>query len=107
LLNKEYVQLLEETERIAQSTTFNGKPVIKGESESGTMDFHVGIYAGSDNKIQFEADETDATTSNLGIDGSSIESKSDANSSIEKLDEALEKIVGFRATLGSIQSRLT
>lgn len=106
LLNMEYQQLLQEVDRIAQSTTFNGAPLINGEAPTSTMDFHVGAFAGEQNRIQFEASETDSTTSSIGIDGTSVESKSDALDSIGQIDEAIDKVSGYRANLGSIQSRL-
>lgn len=105
-LNLEYDQLLEEVDRISKTTTFSGSPLLTGESENGTMDFHVGAYAGEDNKISFQADQTDATIAGLGIDGTNINSKDDASANLEKIDEAITKVAGFRANFGSIQSRL-
>lgn len=106
LLDREYQQLLQESERIAQSTTFNGRSLLKGESEYGTMDFHVGAYAGENNRISFDATETDVTNGNLGIDGTSIAEKSDARDAIAQLDEGMDKVTSYRATLGAVQSRL-
>lgn len=105
-LNLEYDQLLQEVDRISKTTTFSGSPLLTGENENGTMDFHVGAYAGEDNKISFQADQTDATIAGLGIDGTNITSKEDASSNLEKIDEAITKVAGFRANFGSIQSRL-
>jgi len=105
-LNMEYQALVEEVDRIAQSTTFNGAHLLNGESETGTMDFHVGTFNQEVDKIQFEAEETDASSSNIGIEGTAINSKEDANDAMENLDEAISKISGHRAKLGGIQSRL-
>jgi flagellin len=105
-LDLEYQQLVEEADRIAQSTTYAGIALIKGDTGTGTMEFHVGAYAGDDNKITFEADYVDATASNLDIDGTGIADKDDANSSMENIDQAIENVAGYRASLGSIQSRL-
>ncbi len=105
-LDLEYQQLVQEADRIAQSTMYAGIPLIKGDSGTGVMDFHVGAYAGDDNKISFDSDLVNVTASNLDIDGTGIADKDDANSAMPSIDDALEAVSGFRAELGSIQSRL-
>ena len=106
LLDKEYQQLVSEIDRIADATTFNGSELLNGESELGTMDFHVGAFGGEQNRIQFAADETNTRTDEIGVDGTNVLDKEEANNSIENLDTALDKVSGYRANLGSIQSRL-
>ena len=105
-LNLEYEQLTQEVDRISKVTTFSGAPLLTGENENGTMDFHVGAYAGEDNRISFDATETVATGEALGIDGTNILDKENASSNLEIIDEAINKVSGFRANFGSIQSRL-
>ena len=70
------------------------------------MDFHVGAYAGDDNKISFDAQATNATGEGLGIAGTSILDKDSASTNLEVIDEAINSVAGFRANFGSIQSRL-
>lgn len=105
-LNMEYGQLLEEVDRISQTTTFTGKELLTGSSETGTLDFHVGAYAGEENRISFDAGATDATADGLGITGTSIGTKEDATVNLAVLDEAIDRVSGFRANFGAIQSRL-
>lgn len=105
-LNLEYEQLSAEVDRISKTTTFSGRELLTGESENGTMDFHVGAYAGENNKISFDAESTNATAESLGIDGTSILDKSSANDNLEIIDEAIDRVSGFRANFGAIQSRL-
>jgi flagellin len=105
-LNLEYQQLSQELDRIAISTTYNNMPLLKGEAANGTLDFQVGAYGGEDNRIQFDASQTDATIENLGIDGTNVLDKSDAAANLEKIDTALDKVSAFRAGLGAMQSRL-
>ncbi|MCO4792946.1 MAG: flagellin FliC [Bacteriovoracaceae bacterium] len=104
-LNEEYQQLVQEADRIAQSTTFNGTQLINGEGE-GEMEFQVGAYGGDINRISFDSSVTNAGVDNLGVGGSTIETKADARDAIENIDVAIESVNGFRATLGSVQSRL-
>ena len=104
LLNKEYQQLLSEIDRIADSTTFNGANILRGEGKELT--FQVGTQASKSNRIEFDAGYSDIRTKSLDIDGIKIAEKDDASDSIEKIDKAINKLSGQRAHLGSIQSRL-
>jgi len=106
LLNLEYQQLVKEVDRISESTTFNGTTLLNGNSGKGTLDFHVGAFGGEQNVIQFDADQTEASSSAVGIEGTGIGDKDEALSSIESVDNAISNVSGLRANLGSIQSRL-
>lgn len=103
-LSLEYEQLLSEADRISKTTTFNGKPLLKGEGN--VLQFQVGAYSGQDNRIEFDAGATDSSVENLGLGGSNIRGKEDALDNLGKIDEAIDKVSAFRANFGSIQSRL-
>ncbi len=104
-LDKEYQQLMTEVDRISASTTFNGTQLLNGEGK-GQIDFQVGAFAGEQNQIMFDSSSTNASSSEIGIEGSNIANKDDALSSISTIDGAIEKVSGQRSNLGSIQSRL-
>jgi len=106
LLNKEYQQLVQETDRIANATVFNGTNLLNGESEGGAMEFQVGAFAGEQNQITFDPSATDATASSIGVDSTGVSSKGDALDSIAMIDEAIDRVSGMRANLGASQSRL-
>jgi flagellin len=103
-LNMEYQQLTQELDRVAATTNFNGRSLLKGEGD--TLDFQVGAYGGEMNQIQFDASQTDATIENLGVDGTSILDKGEAAGNLERIDQAIDKVSGYRANLGATQSRL-
>jgi flagellin len=104
-LNKEYQELSKEVDRISDSTTFNGSQLLNGKGK-GLMDFQVGAFAGEQNKITFDSTQTDSSTSSIGIAGSGISGKDEALTAISTVDEAIGKVSGQRANLGSVQSRL-
>ena len=104
-LNLEYDQLVQEVDRISQTTTFSGQKLLTGEGD-GQLDFQIGAYAGEENKISYASGDSNATANGLGIDGSSILSKEDASENLEKIDEAINSVAGFRANMGAVQSRL-
>lgn len=104
-LSLEFESLVQEADRISKTTSFNGKPLLKGEGE--TLQFQVGAYGGDDNRIEFDAASTDASSESLGIAGHTIRDRQDAIDGLERIDSAINKVSAFRANFGSLQSRLT
>ena len=101
----EYQNLKNEIARISQVTEFNGKKLLNGEGDS--YDFQIGVNnVDTEDRIQYNAADTNATLSSLGIDSLDILSKGAAQSSLEVVDAAIGKISGQRANLGAIQNRL-
>ncbi|AYF43132.1 MULTISPECIES: flagellin [Halobacteriovorax] len=103
-LDKEYQQLVEEVDRIAESTKFGSISLLNGSGSE--MDIQVGTFAGESGQIQYDPSQTNATASALNISGLSVSSKDDARSSMENVDEAITSLSEQRANLGAIQSRL-
>jgi flagellin len=103
-LSLEYEQLVQEADRISKTTNFNGRSLLKGEGS--TVQFQVGSQAGEDNRIEFDAGATDASAENLGISGTNLKDKDGALDNLSVIDSAIQKVSGFRANFGSIQSRL-
>jgi flagellin len=104
-LTLEYEQLVQEADRISKTTQFNGKPLLKGESE--TFQFQVGAFGGDENIIQLDASVTDASAESLGISGTNVREKQYAIDNLDRIDSAIGKVSAFRANFGSLQSRLT
>lgn len=103
--NIEFQNLLEEMQRISQSTEFNGRKLIDGTG--GVVEIQVGIHNDPQNdRIKYDSTTTDATLETLGLIGENIASKEGAQLSLSKLDDALVRINGTRAKLGALQNRL-
>jgi flagellin len=103
-LSMEYEQLVQEADRISKTTNFNGRSLLQGEGS--VLQFQVGSQGNEHNRIEFDASVTDASAESLGIGGSNLRDKSSAIDNLSTMDAAIEKVSGFRATFGSIQSRL-
>lgn len=104
-LDKEVQQLKAEVQRIAQTTKFGNQELINGNGK--VYDFQVGINNDPDaDRISFDSSQSDATVSNLQIDGFDFTSKEGAQEALEVLDESQSAVNGFRANLGAIQNRL-
>lgn len=104
-LNKEVNQLISEVDRISKSTKFGTTNLIDGSGDS--FEFQVGINSDKTNdRIAFNASETNVTADNLGVSGFDFSSKDGAQGALSTVDEALSKVSGMRANLGALQNRL-
>jgi flagellin len=103
-INKEYTAMKAEIDRISQVTKFNGHGLLDGSG--GELSFQVGNQSGENNMIRYDSSESNASTSSLGISGAGVSSKSDASDSLDSVDAAIQKVNGYRSSLGAIQSRL-
>lgn len=104
-INTEFQTLKQEIDRIANTTTFNGTQLLNGEGNE-ELDFQVGIQNTDNDRVTYNASETNVTTDNIDIDGAEVAEKDAALDSLEKLDEALNSVSGQRAKLGATQNRL-
>jgi flagellin len=103
-LDLEYEQLVQEADRISKVTTFNGRQLLNGKG--GVLQFQVGAFSGDENLIEIDSSLSDSSAESLGIEGSSVRDKSDALDNLELIDKAIGKVSAFRASFGSLQSRL-
>ena len=118
-LNKEYTQLVDEIDRIAGSTEFNGTKIFDADSKEEFV-----IQVGSNGSDpEANTDTISIRTEGLKLDSESLGlgkeseigpmdsdgSGPDREAITEKLatiDNALQTIAGERATLGAVQNRL-
>ncbi len=134
-INKEFVALKDEIDRIANATEFNGTRLIVGKADlpeeiknqEGTFPLEVQIgkdyFASSEvdgidnrnqtNIIKIDLQNINAFTEGEGSldigradQGTNTLTKSDAQMSIKKLDDAIVKVSDYRSYLGAIQNRL-
>ncbi|MFK7895839.1 MAG: flagellin [Myxococcota bacterium] len=100
----EFQGLLEEIDRIAEVTEFNGNPLIKS---SGVTVFQIG--ANDTENDRFSVAAVDAGTSALGLGGGSsvaVTTQSGARAVLALLDSAVGTVASLRATFGTAQNRL-
>ena len=122
--NKEYTQLVHEIDRIANSTEFNGRHLLKGPEENDDFDdlaIHVGVGDASlpnvddiklnikEIKVDLEEEPSLGTESEVGPkDAEDLAdfSRAQAAEKIDKIDTHLRLVATKRAYLGSKQNRL-
>lgn len=103
--NIEYQNLLEEIQRIAKGSEFNGRQLLDGTG--GMVEIQVGIHNDPTlDRIKYDSLTTDATLESLGLTGENIANKEAAQLTLSKLDDALVRVNGTRANLGALQNRL-
>ncbi len=100
-LDAEFQQLVQEVDRIAGGTQFNGVELLDGSNSS--ISIQVGIGGGTNDTISLTA--ADATSSTLGISGG-ISTSSSASSMLSTIDSAIDDVNTARGTLGAQQNRL-
>jgi flagellin len=105
LVDVEYQQLKEEIERVAQTTQFNGTPLLNGQG--GLLDFQVGVYNDPLNdRISFDASQGNATLESLQLQDVGVLTKEASQESLSFVDEAMNYVGAARAGLGALQNRL-
>lgn len=107
-IDKEVQSLVQEVDRIASVTSFNGTPLLNGESDKKELSFQVGIKTEKDgsDRIIFKPNEYNVKTKELGVDGLSYKTVDDARDAMEQVDSALGKVFETRASLGATQNKL-
>jgi flagellin len=109
-LNKEYQQLIQEVDRISETTEFNGRKLLGPQSSDNGVSLQVG-YNGTQNdvlKITLGDAPEGINSNSLNIKNSSIagDDREQIAAQLDVLDKGLTTIANTRATLGATQSRL-
>ena len=105
LINIEYTQLINEVDRIAATTEFNGTNLLSGKSES--LDFQINTKNSAlADRISFDGSASDVRTQALGLGSASVIDKISAQESLTMVDSALQHVAQLRSNFGAIQSRL-
>lgn len=103
MMEKEFTQIRDESDRIARTTKYGERNLLDGTTNK--FEFQVGTAAGVESRISTTVD-ADTTSSNLNIDSESVGSKSEARAAITNIDKGLLSINLQRASFGATQSRL-
>jgi flagellin len=107
-LNKEFIQLQGEINRVLGGTTFNGKKILGADAT--TLTFQIGANTSVDDTIAVSTDNMvtnsdisviTATTASIGMSATS----GDIKDVIDNIDTALDTVNNTRATFGATQSR--
>ena len=105
-MDVEFQQLLEEIDRIANSTEFNRVPLLNG----GSTTFEIQIGTRNNPTIDrvklFDAAAADINVVALGINLAGVSDKSSAQNTLSAIDSAISSVTSIRAEFGAMQNRL-
>lgn len=105
LLQTEFSELQSELDRIAESTTYNGVPLVfSANSGTFSFDFQVGASNGSVDRISVELNTV--STAALAVSAHGIGTAASALAAMDALDQALSSVNNYMAYLGAYQNRL-
>ena len=101
-IKEEMDQLMEEIDRIAETTEFNKQTLLDGKLANGTatVDFQIGANATQQISINIESMKVD----DLSLD--TVDVTADAGAAITAIDTAIESVSKQRSSLGAVQNRL-
>ena len=102
-IDQEREQLVNEIDRIAESTKFNDKFLLNGTLDE--LEFQIGTDSSESSIIRYNS-QADATSGSLGVSGLDLTDKSSARSALEDLDDAIDQVGNMRANFGALQNRL-
>lgn len=101
-IQSEVTEQVNEIERVAQATEFNGQKLLDGSA--ATLDFQVGIRNVAAND-RISVTTVDATSATLGVAGLDLSTKAGAQAALATLDTALQTLSTARATMGAAGNR--
>ena len=101
-LDAEFQALIEEVDRVAAQTDFNGISLLDGSNTTIT------IQIGSEASETIDISLSDMTGSALGLGagGFDLSSVTNATASLSIIDTAIDSVTSFRGDLGAVQNRM-
>lgn len=100
VLDEEYQALLEEIDRVATDTEFNGNILLDGTAPP--IDIQIGIEDGETITLTLE----DMQAANLTLGGTAIDTPGAASTLLDTLDDAITSINTSRGNLGAQSNRI-
>jgi flagellin len=100
LLQIEVSQLIQEIDRIADSTEFNRFKILDGSNED--FQFQIGANPGQSISVVMKT----MTSAAIGVSGVNMQTVSSANDALRRVDEAVDTVSRQRATFGAVANRL-
>lgn len=101
-LNAEFSDLIDEIDRVANVTEFNGSKMLDGNAL--TVTFQVGIHNTANDQIDVVG--VDATATGLGVNALDISDVAGSQAALDTLDTAIDDLSGLRGGFGTAQNRL-
>jgi flagellin len=105
-IDKEVQSLKAEIDRISETTEFNGRKLLNGQSDPLEIQIGLNNRPGEDRFI-FDSKNLLTTTERFSLTDVSTMTKGSSQENLEKLDNAISMLNENRAELGALQNRLS
>ena len=106
LVDIEYTQMLDEIDRIAGSTEFNGTKLLSGVGD--VLDFQIGTKNSPElDRLTLDASIADAGVIALGLNLTGAGDKLTSQQSLGAIDTAINAVSALRANFGAMQNRMS
>ncbi|MFP4697153.1 MAG: flagellin [Eubacteriales bacterium] len=103
-IKDELEELVDEIDRIAESTTFNEKTLLDGTLATSGANFQIGADCGVSMDLTINTMDAEALTVNNVFD--SVDTYDNATAAIDTIDTAIKEVSSERSKLGANQNRL-
>jgi flagellin len=100
LIQIEVSQLIQEIDRIAESTEFNRFKILDGSNRD--FQFQIGANPGQNINVDMKT----MTATAIGISGLTMQTVSSADDALRRVDEAVDTVSRQRANFGAVANRL-
>ncbi|MFP5459437.1 MAG: flagellin [Bacteriovoracia bacterium] len=105
MTNMEYQNLKQELDRISQVTEFNGQKLLDGNDKR--FEFQIGANNNEfQDRIGYDSAQVNSRIEDLGVSELDVSTKEGSQASLANVDQAIERVSGYRSFLGAIQNRL-
>ncbi len=102
-IQNEATAIMQEMDRIAEATTFNGTKVLDGSlTGSDALNLQVSDEAGA----QISVEVQDMSTQGLGLGALSLDTQQGAMDAVDTIRSAIETVSTTRGSLGALSNRL-
>ncbi len=105
-LDVEFQQMLQEIDRIAQSTEYNGCTLLNGSAPDFEVQIGIRNNPSIDRIKLFTPSNADINVVALGVNLANVADKSSAQNSLSLIDTAIQSVTSIRAEFGAMQNRL-
>jgi len=105
IINKEYQELKKEIQRTTEAASYNGMNILNGHG--GRYDFQIGVNAEKKKDyISYDMNKVMNSINSLGLGGTDVLTMDHSQNVLSSIDQAIEKVSGGRASLGSLVNRM-
>jgi flagellin len=106
-IGKEVTALLQQASDIATDTKFNGVALLDATGgTTGKFTFQIGAYSGDTQTVDFGNNTVASITGVATIASIKVDTRTNAQTTIDTMDKAIQAVDGQRATLGASQNKL-